>query len=77
MSVYVRQSKLTTLESIRQLLVVDAEQVKNRGMEIMDVNPVLSDVVTEVVSDSITHPGLNAAPCHPDAETIWMVVAAG
>src|SRR5688572_10540660 len=43
-------------------------------MEIMHMNRVLRDIVTEIIGLSI-YPRFNAATRHPDRKTTWMVIA--
>ncbi len=45
----VGQAEVAALEPVGQLRVVDAEQVQDRGLEVVDVDRVLGDVVAEVV----------------------------
>src|SRR6476661_6557103 len=45
----VGQSEITALESIGQLLVIDAQQLQHGRVQIVDVDRVLDHVVAEVV----------------------------
>src|SRR5262249_6943917 len=71
-----RQPLVQPLVLERELLVVDAEQVKHRGVEVVDVARVLDDVVTEVVGLAVDRPALRAAAGHPHGEAARVVIAA-
>ena len=45
----VGQAEVAALELVRQLLVVDAEQVQHRRVQVVDVDRVLGHVVAEFV----------------------------
>ncbi len=46
---HIGQTITAALEFVGQTFVVDAQEMKQRGMQIMDMDRVLGDVVTEVV----------------------------
>src|SRR5688500_4283022 len=48
-AVYVGQAEVTPLILERQALVIDAEDVQQRGVEVVDVHAILDDAVTEIV----------------------------
>src|SRR5262252_9469849 len=72
----VGQTEVAALEPERQFGVVDAEQVQQRRLEVVDVDRVLGDVVTEVVRLTVARPRLDAAAGDPDREATAVVVAA-
>ena len=76
LSMYIRQAVPPALVLERQALVVDAEQVHQGGLEVVDVDGVLDDVVTEFVGFAIDGAGLDAGAGHPDGEAAGVVVAA-
>ena len=59
-----------------EALVVEAEQVQNRGMQVGDMAAVGDGVVAEVVGGAVGLAALDAAAGEPDAEAIGVVVAA-
>ena len=65
MAVHVGQAVVAALELVRQLLVVDAEQVQDRRLEVVDVDGVLGDVVAEVVGRAVGDARLDAAAGQP------------
>ena len=50
---YVREAVVAPLVLVRQPFVVNAEKMQNRGMEIVDVNAVRGDAVSERIGRSI------------------------
>ena len=60
----------------RQPIVVDAETVEQRGVEVADVDWVLHDVVGEVVGGAVHDTWFDAAAGHPHAEAARVMVAA-
>ena len=50
----VGQAEVAALEAVGQPLVVDAEQVQDRGVQVVDVDGVLDGVVAEVVGLAVT-----------------------
>jgi hypothetical protein len=74
-SMHVGQSEVAALETIRQPLVIDAQQVQQRGLEIVDMDAVLRDVDPQIVARAVLNPALHAAARHPDGKGIRMMVA--
>ena len=52
-SVDISQSKVSSLMSEGQLLVVDAKQVQARGVPVMNVNRVFKDAKSEFVGRTV------------------------
>ena len=69
----VRQTVVTSLELEGLPLVVDAEEVLHRGMQVVHVDRVLDDVVAELVGltvdmaafDAMDYPDRNYRKCTP------------
>lgn len=70
------QTMMPPLVLERQAAVVDAQAIQQCRIQIVDVNPVLGDVVAEVVGGSVSGPRANTAAGHPDRKTSRVVVAA-
>ena len=70
----VREAIPTSLVLEGQPLVVDAEQVEQRGLEVVDVHRVAHDVVPELVGLAVRDAALHAAAGHPDRERSRMVI---
>ena len=76
LAVHVGQPVVPALVLERQLGVVDPQAMQDRGVQVMDVDGVASDVVAEVVGRAVSDAGLDAAAAQPDREAARMVVAA-
>src|SRR6202042_534782 len=57
-----------------QLLMIEAHQGERRGVEIVDVDGVLYDIIAELVRFAV-HAGLDPTAGHPDRETAGVMVA--
>src|SRR5204862_8215008 len=75
LAVHVGEPEVAALILERQLRMLDAQQVKDRRLEIMDVDRVLLDVVAEFVGLAEGEAGLHAAARHPDREAARVMVA--
>ena len=60
-AVDVGQAEVAALEAVRQPLVVQAQAVEQRRVEVVDVNGVADDVVAVVVGVAVGDPRLDAA----------------
>jgi hypothetical protein len=56
--------------------VIEAEQVQDRGVEVVDVDRVFDDVVAEIVGLAVDRASLGSASGHPHGEAAWMMIAA-
>src|SRR5688572_21307991 len=72
----VSQTIMPALKLIRQLRMVNAEQMQNRRMQIMDVHRVFRNVVTEIVSYAITEALLDARTGKPYREAARVMISA-
>ena len=50
---HIRQPEIAALEPVGQLRVIEAEQVQQRGVQIVDVDRVARDVEAEVVGRAV------------------------
>src|SRR5215467_6268316 len=71
----VGQPEVAATEAVGQLLVIEAEQVENRGVEIVNVHPVLHRVIADIIGRSVNEARLDAAPGHPDRVAVRIVIA--
>ncbi len=62
--------------AVGQALVIEPEQVEDRGVQVVDVHRVLDGLVAELVGLAVGDPGLHAAAGHPEGESLVVVVAA-
>ncbi len=73
---YIGQSVLATLKTVCQLLVIKAQQVHDRGLQVMDVDFIFSDLKAEFIRLAVVEAALHAATRHPHCEAIRIVIAA-
>ena len=73
---HVGQAEVAALEAVGQPRVVEAEQVQHRGVQVVDVDPVLDDVEAEVVGLAERDARLDPAAGQPHREGVRVVVAA-
>ena len=72
----VRESFTATGVIIGQALMVQAEQVQDRGMVICHLGATLDRPVTEVIGGPVGLASPDPATCHPDTKTVWMMIPA-
>src|SRR3954451_1145022 len=72
----VRQTVVPALEAVGQAFVVEAEQVEDGRLEVVDVDGVVADLVAEVVGAAVGGAGADAAAGHEEGEAVGVVVAA-
>ena len=63
------QPIVTPLKFVCETFVVDPKLVQDRGLQIVDVDGLINDIVAKVIRRSIHHPALDAATRHPSWET--------
>src|SRR5437867_10434926 len=71
----ISQPEVTSLEAIRQSRVVEAEEVENGRMEIVNVDGVFDDVPAKFIRFAKDLPAFNAAAGHPNTESKRMMIA--
>src|SRR5207253_1390871 len=72
----VRQPEVASGVAEGQALVVEAEEVQDGGLQVMDVDRVIDDVEAEVVGGTVGESALDAAAGQPHGEGLRVVVAA-
>ena len=73
---HIGQAEVTALKAIRQLGVVEAKQVKEGGVQIMDMDLVAHNVESEVICLSEGQPWFHPTSRHPDRKTARVMSAA-
>src|SRR5689334_22123206 len=76
LAVHVRKAEVAALEAEGELGVVEAEEVDDGGLEVVDVDSVLDSGVAEFVAVAEAEAGLHAAAGEPHGVRLDMVVAA-
>ena len=76
MAVYVGKSIITPLELESQPFVIDAELVEKGRVQIVNVDSILGDVISDVIGRTVARPGLETAAGHPRGEAVGVMVTA-
>ena len=69
------QAKVTARVLPRQAGVVEAEQVQNRRVQVVQCHAILDRVVPELVGFAVPKSALYAAAGHPDRESVGVVIS--
>ena len=59
----VGQTIIAALKAVDQFGVIESQQMKQRGIEIMHMHRILGDIETKFIRRSIHTPRLDPAPC--------------
>ena len=65
---------ISAREAVRQLFVVQAEQVQDRGLQIVDADGSFDHVVGKFVGLAVHEATACSAPGQPDAEATRMMI---
>ena len=69
------KSIVATSEAVSQAFVIDAKQMQDRGLQIVYVDGLFSDIEAEVVGTAVNVSLANTTSGEPDTEGLWMMVA--
>src|SRR4051812_32758313 len=75
-AVHVRQAALDAVVVVAQALVIEAEEVEDGRVEVVDGRDPLDRLVAEVVGGAEAEAALHAGAGEPDGESVRVVVAA-
>src|SRR6185295_490177 len=75
LTMHIGQTKIATLKSVSQLRVIQAEQMQNRRVQIVDVDFVFDRVKTEFVRLPVGDARFDSAAGEPDGVAVRMMVA--
>ena len=76
-AVDVCQRLFSALMKVGQRLVVDAHEVEDGGVDVVDVRFVHHGLEAQFVGLPVAPAAFHSAAGHPHAEAVWVVVAAG
>ena len=65
-TMHIGQSEIPTGVAIRELRMVKSHQVQNRGVQIMNMNPVFHSSVAELIGAAVRQAAFDSATRHPD-----------
>ena len=74
LSVYVGQAEVSPRVSVRQAFVVQAHEVQDGRMEVVDVGSIFDGSQPKYIGSAIAETGFDSATGHPDRETVVIVV---
>lgn len=72
---HIREPVVTTLESERQLRVIKAQEVQDRGVQVVHMHGVLNCIESQIVRLTVDQSTLEPTPCHPNTEGSIVVIA--
>lgn len=75
--VHPRESKVKSLETIAELVVIQAEQMKDGGVKVMHRDGITRDMPGEIIRLTMNLPTFDTAASHPQTEGARMMVATG
>lgn len=75
MTMHVRQAEVTAGVAECKSFVVEAQQMQDRGMQVVHVNSLFDRIPAEFVSGSVNIAALDAAAGQPHGETIVVMIA--
>ena len=76
MPVDIGESKVPTLEAIGQFLVIEAKQMHDGRLEIMNMYFIFGYSKTQFVRRSVVEAFFDAPARHPHGKAIWIMIAA-
>src|SRR5262245_42185158 len=77
LAMHVREPEVATGVTKGQPLVVEAEQVKDRGVQVVNMHGFFHGLVTELVGGAVDVAAVDAAAREPHREAVRIVVASG
>src|SRR5262249_6049074 len=73
---HVRETEIAATVPVSQFSMIDAEQVQDRGMDIMHMDRFVDSLEAKVVRGSINGAALDRTASQPHSEPEWILVAA-
>jgi len=63
-----------TLKLVSELVVIDAEGVQDRGVQVTDMDRIFSNIETQLIGFAVNLPTFDAATGHPHTEATRVVI---
>src|SRR3954469_3329939 len=76
LTLYVGQAKVAALEAVGEFLMIDAEETKHCGMQIVHFDDLPDRTVSELVGRAIGQAAFDSRARHPDGKARNVMVAA-
>lgn len=73
----VGEAEFAAHEAVCEAQMVEAEEVEDRGLEVVDMHLIFEDIEAEIVGFADYLTGFDTAAGEPDGVAVWVVVAAG
>ena len=73
----VGKSEIASLESIGKFLVIESEQMQDRGVQVVNVDRVFLDTPADLVGAADGLSPFHSSTRHPETERVGVVVASG
>ena len=70
----IRQTEISSAVAERQFGMIQAHQMQNCGMQVMDIHPVFDGVNSDVIGRTVSQSPLDTAPRHPDRKPGMVVI---
>ena len=74
MAMDIGEAEVAALAAEGEPFVVDAELVKNGGVEIVDVNFILGGVIAKVIGGTVGEAGLHSSAGHPHCKAVRVMI---
>src|SRR5262249_21145458 len=68
------QAEIATVVAVRQLLMIQADQMQDGRVQVVDADAVLDGLEADLVSRAVMDAALHSAAGHPDGERMRVVV---
>ena len=75
MTMHIRQTEVAAGVAECEAFVVEAQQMQNRGMQVVHVNSLFDRIPAEFISGTVYIAALDATASQPHGETIVVVIA--
>ena len=72
---HIGKAKIPTLKTKGQSLVVQSQQMQDRGVKIMDMNLVLDNMKAKIIGLSERDSRLDTAARQANGKCVWMMIA--
>lgn len=72
---YIGESEVSSRMPEGEPLVIEAEEMQNRRMQIMNMHFVMSCLESKLIRFAVRHAPFDTAPCHPHREAMVIVIS--
>ena len=54
--------------------MIDTQQMQDCSIQVMNVNRIFAEVLTEIIRFGVRHSWCDTTTCHPGRKTTWVVI---